>query len=81
METFYGYFSESMCSKTGEYLVYEDKDGNFHNITQVSKTELRMPNPFLPDMEFVAKDLVKYVKGVTVTNEQLYNLIKIKTSD
>ena len=26
------------------------------NITQVSKTELRMPNPFLPDMEFVAKD-------------------------
>lgn len=40
-----------------------------------------MPNPFLPDMEFVAKDLVKYVKGVTVTNKQLHNLIKIKTSD
>lgn len=26
METFYGYFSEYMCSKTGKYLVYEDKE-------------------------------------------------------
>lgn len=81
METFYGYFSQSMCDRNGKYLVYEDKDGNYHNITQVSKTELKLPNPFLADMEFVAKDLVKYVKGVTVSNKQLQELTKIKTFD
>ena len=81
METFYGYFSQSMCDRNGQYLVYEDKDGNYHNITQVSKTELKLPNPFLADMEFVAKDLVKYVKGVTVSNKQLQELTKIKTFD